>query len=93
MRAGIHRHGQPALGHTDRRRVPGHERPLMAVRHKQLPQRPPAVRREKQKGLGKDEGRVRWGADRRSDSVKAEDVLNQESRLKKIKKAKGWKKM
>ena len=79
VRAGLHRHGQSALGHTDRRRVPGHERPLMAVRHKQLFQRPPAVRREKQKGLGQDEGRVRRRADRRSGGAKAEDVLNQES--------------
>ena len=51
----------------------------MAVRHKQLPQRPPALRCQKQKGLGKDERRVRWRADRRSGGVKAEDVLNQES--------------
>ena len=79
VRSDLHRHGQLALAHPDRRRVPGHERPLMAVRHKQLLQRPPAVRREKQKGLGQDEGRVRRRAGRRSGGVKAEDVLNQES--------------
>ena len=79
MRTDLHRHGQPALGHPDGRRVRRHERRLMAVRHKQLPQRPPTLRRQKQKGPGQDERRVRWRADRRSGGVKVENVLNHES--------------
>ena len=78
MRSDLHRHGQLALAHPDRRRVQRHEGRLMDVRHKQLPQRPPALRCQKHKDLGKDERRVRWRADRRSGGGKAEDVLNQE---------------
>ena len=33
MRAGLHRHRQPDLGHPDRRRVQRHERMRMDVRH------------------------------------------------------------
>ena len=79
MRSGLHRHRQPALGHPDRGRVPRHEGSIMAVRHKQLPQRPLALRRHKQKGPGQDERRVRRRADRRSGGAEAENVLDQES--------------
>ena len=79
MRSDLHRHGQPALAHTDRRRLQRHERLLIEVRHKQLPQRPSALRCQKQKGPVQDERRVRWLADRRSGGAATEDVLNHES--------------
>ena len=79
VRSDLHRHGQPAVAHPDRRRVQRHEGLLMALRHKQLLLRPSALRFQKQKGLGQDERRVRWRADRRSGGAATEDVLNQES--------------
>ena len=55
MRAGLHRHRQPDLGHPDRRRVQRHARTLMDVRHKQLPQGKSTLQHRKQEGLGQDE--------------------------------------
>ena len=79
MRTNLHRHRQPAAADTDRGRVQRHEGQRKALRHKQLPKRPPALRLQKQKSLGKDERRVRRRADRRSGGAATEDVLIQES--------------
>ena len=78
MRSDIHRHGQPTPAHTDRRRIRRHEGAQTTVRHKQLPQRPPALRRHKQKGSGQDERRVRRRDDRRSGGAETKDVFDQE---------------
>ena len=77
MRSDINRHGQPTPAHTDRRRQRRHEGGQRPVRHKQLPQGPPALRRHKQKGSGQDERRVRRRVDRRSGCAETKDVFDQ----------------